>query len=189
MAEAQKSTQLATYADYAGWPEDEHWELIEGVAYAMSAPERIHQLVSFEVGFQIRRFLDQRCAIYAAPFDVRLPEKDEVDDDVITVVQPDISIICDRDKLDRKGCRGAPDWVIEILSPSTALRDMDAKRWLYERHGVKEYWIIHPTDRWLMVYTLDDQGQYGHPQMVGLDEPTVSELFEGLVIDWGFLGI
>lgn len=187
MSAAVKLQEHFTYADYARWPEDERWELIDGVAYAMAAPQRMHQLVSFEVGFQIRSYLSGKaCSIYAAPFDVRLPRGNQADEQIDTVVQPDIAIICDRRKLDDKGCRGAPDWIIEVLSPSTALKDMDKKRWLYEQHGVQEYWIIHPTDRWLMLYSLQD-GKYGFPKIVGMDEPTPSTLFPDLSIDWAFM--
>lgn len=180
--------QRFTYGDYAKWPEDERWELIDGVAYAMSSPSRLHQFISGEIVFQIRSHLsDRRCDVYAAPFDVRLPENDEADDNIVTTVQPDISVICDSDKLDNKGCRGAPDWIVEILSPSTALQDLDRKRWLYERHGVKEYWIVHPTDRWVMIYTLGDDGQYGHAQVAGMDEALGVRLFPELLIDWNFI--
>ena len=187
MHPAQNLNQLFTYGDYAQWPDDERWELIDGVPYMMAAPQRIHQLICFEVGFQIRSYLtDRRCGIYAAPFDVRLPRQNEADDDIVTTIQPDVSVICDPDKLDDKGCRGAPDWIIEVLSPSTALQDMDRKRWLYERHGVKEYWIIHPADRWVMIYTRDENGQYGHAKMAGMTEALAVSLFSELLIDWTF---
>ncbi len=178
MAEARQAKQKVTYADYCQWPDDERWELIDGVAYAMAAPSRKHQEFVVELSRQIGNFLvGNPCRVYVAPFDVRLPESGEVDDLVGTVVQPDVLVVCDSDKLDDKGCRGAPDWVIEVLSPSTALHDMDAKRWLYERHGVKEYWVIHPVDRWVMIYVL---GEHGHPRMTG---SMASVLLEGLEIE------
>jgi Uma2 family endonuclease len=177
-----------TYGDYAKWSEDERWELIDGVAYAMAAPTRMHQLVVLKLGSQIDRYLENKgCAVYPAPFDVRLPHSNDADNQIDTTVQPDLAVICDKNKLDDKGCRGAPDWVVEVLSPSTALMDMDKKRRVYELHGVKEYWIIHPTDRWLMVYTLQSDGQYGLPRMVGMDEPTAVGLFPDLHIDWAFM--
>lgn len=188
MSVAAKQEQRYTYGDYVKWPEDERWELIEGIAYAMAAPQRIHQKIVSELGRQIgNHFQGKSCEVYVAPFDVRLPYKNEMDEQVENVVQPDLTIVCDKSKLDTKGCRGTPDWVIEVLSPSTTLRDMNTKRSLYERHGVKEYWIIHPEDRWIMVYTLDAQAQYGKPSVFGMDELTQVQLFPDLHIDWSFM--
>ncbi|SJM91614.1 conserved hypothetical protein [Crenothrix polyspora] len=188
MNTAKKLQQSYTYADYCQWPEDEHWELLAGVAYAMTAPTRLHQDIVFELAGQIRNYLQGKpCKGYVAPFDVRLPCKDEADDSVDTVVQPDISVICDKTKLDKLGCRGAPDWVIEVLSPSTALKDLNTKRNLYQRHGVQEYWIIHPEDRWIMVYLLNSQTQYGQPDVFGMDDPTQVQHFPALYIDWAFM--
>jgi Uma2 family endonuclease len=188
MNTAKKLQQSYTYADYCQWPEDEHRELLDGVAYAMTAPTRLHQDIVFELAGQIRNYLQGKpCKGYVAPFDVRLPRKDEADDSVDTVVQPDISVICDKTKLDKLGCRGAPDWVIEVLSPSTALKDLNTKRNLYQRHGVQEYWIIHPEDRWIMVYLLNSQTQYGQPDVFGMDDPTQVQHFPDLYIDWAFM--
>lgn len=190
MSTAKQLQHQYTYADYSRWPEDERWELIDGVPYAMTAPQRLHQEVVFELGRQIGNYLqDKPCKGYTAPFDVRLPRRNEADEDVDTVVQPDLSVICDPSKLDRLGCRGAPDWIVEVLSPSTALKDMNAKRGLYQHHGVQEYWLIHPEDRWIMVYTLDEQGHYGQPDVFGMDEPTVVQRFPDLNIDWSFMAV
>ena len=126
---APKYEDTYTYADYLTWPEGERWELIEGVPYNMSpAPFRKHQGVVMELSRQIANFLnDKSCEVYSVPFDVRLlpdiSQEDATrvdDDDLTTVVQPDISIICDSEKLDERGCLGAPDVIIEVLSPSTA---------------------------------------------------------------------
>ncbi|MCA9712927.1 MAG: Uma2 family endonuclease, partial [Myxococcales bacterium] len=123
-----------TYGDYRQWMGDERWELIDGEAYLMSpAPKRRHQRASMGLSAQIANALEGgSCQVYAAPFDVRLPDGDEADDDVATVVQPDVVVICDPAKLDDAGCRGAPDWVVEILSPSTTARDRIDKRDLYQ---------------------------------------------------------
>jgi Uma2 family endonuclease len=177
-----------TYADYRQWPEDQRWELIDGVAYAMTAPARLHQDIVFELGRQIGNYLQGKtCKGYVAPFDVRLPHNNETDDSISTTVQPDISVICDPRKLDKLGCRGAPDWIIEVLTSSTALKDMNSKRSLYEQHGVKEYWIIHSEDRWIMVYLLNAQANYGKPEIFGMDEPTGVQLFPDLQVDWAFM--
>ncbi|MDD5392041.1 MAG: Uma2 family endonuclease [Thiothrix sp.] len=151
-----------TYADYCKWSEDERWELIDGVAYAMAAPSTTHQRVISELVRQIGNFLvGKPCEVFPAPFDVRLAATDATDDQTNNVVQPDISIICDKNKLDDKGCKGAPDWIIEVLSPSTASKDLIHKLRLYERHGVREYWVVHPVDRVVMMWTLCTDGRYG----------------------------
>ncbi|HPE62004.1 MAG: Uma2 family endonuclease [Thiothrix sp.] len=188
MSTAPQLSARYTYADYAKWPEGERWELIDGMAHAMAAPSRQHQEVVLEVGAQILQYLRGRpCCPYIAPFDVRLPRRQEADDQTDTTVQPDIAVICDHDKLDDKGCRGAPDWIIEVISPASAIMDMETKRRLYEHHGVKEYWIVHPLDHWLMVHVLDKDGKYGQFRLFGLDKPASVGLFPELEIDWGFL--
>ncbi|MBU1108741.1 MAG: Uma2 family endonuclease [Candidatus Riflebacteria bacterium] len=157
--------QHFTYGDYSQWSEDEHWELIDGVTYDMSpAPAKIHADISGELFFAFKSYLRGKpCKVYAAPFDVRFPEGDEPDKEIKSVVQPDILVVCDENKLDEKGCRGAPDLVIEILSPTTASKDCIQKRDLYERHGVKEFWTADPTNRLVHVYVLGSDGLYGRP--------------------------
>jgi Uma2 family endonuclease len=174
-----------TYGDYRGWPDDERWELIDGEAYDMSpAPTRAHQGLVLEIAAQAHAFLrDGPCQVYVAPFDVRLPRTDESDDRVDTVVQPDIATICDPAKLDDAGCRGAPDWIVEVLSPRTAAKDQRQKRDAYERAGVREYWLVHPTDRTLMIYRLAD-GAYGRPEVQPLAGETAVAAIDGLRIVW-----
>jgi Uncharacterized protein conserved in cyanobacteria len=174
-----------TYADYLQWPNEVRYELIDGQAYAMApAPTRLHQEVVGELFRQIADALESGpCRPYLAPFDVRLPRGDESDDDVDTVVQPDMAVFCDPAKLDERGARGAPDWVIEVLSPATASRDQIVKRALYERVGVREYWLVHPTDRLLMIYLLEG-GSYGKPIVQELREHTACHVLPQVVIDW-----
>lgn len=177
-----------TYGDYKTWRDDERWELIGGVPYRMGpAPTRLHQQIVLELGRQIANFLREReCEVYLAPFDVRLPGNDEADDAVDTIVQPDISVICDSTKLDEAGCRGAPDWIIEVLSPATAAKDQIYKRDLYEHHGVREYWLVHPTDGTITVYRLMD-GQYGKPEISETQGRLSASVLAGLEIDWAML--
>jgi len=162
MAEAalKLENEHYTYADYLTWDDDKRWEIIAGVVYAMSpAPSPQHQALCLELGRQLANYLlDKACQAFAAPFDVRLPKFPEADDAATdTVVQPDLVVICDPKKIDKRGCRGAPDMVIEILSPHTAKKDSVIKTALYERHGVKEYWIVQPFDGLILVRLLDPE--------------------------------
>jgi Uma2 family endonuclease len=175
-----------TYREYCAWPEGERWELIDGVAYDMSpAPAQKHQALSIELGRQIANFLQGKsCRVYIAPFDVLLPDSsDQDDDDVPTVVQPDIVVVCDKSRLSEMGCRGAPDWIVEILSPSTNVKDQREKLSLYERHGVKEYWVVHPSDKTVMAYVSGPAGGYGKPRVYGNDEKAEPVTLPGLSID------
>lgn len=177
-----------TYADALTWPEDERWELIDGEAYAMTAPSRAHQTVVGELFIQIGSFLRGKpCLPFVAPFDIRLPRGQEADKDIRTVLQPDIAVICDRDKLDDRGCRGAPDWVIEVLSPSTAAKDQIQKLAIYEWAGVREVWLVHPADRVVSVYTLDAEQRYGKPAIHETAGSLAPALFPDLLIDWGLV--
>ncbi len=154
--------ETCTYSDYLRYTEDDRFELIAGEVYDMSpAPSRRHQEVSGELFKQIAVFLTGKsCRVYSAPFDVRLSEADETEEETSTVVQPDISVICDHKKLDDKGCKGAPDFIAEIISPSTASKDNITKAALYEKHGVKEYWIVHPLDNIIVIRRLGENGKY-----------------------------
>lgn len=151
-----------TYADYLKWQFDESVELIKGKLYQMSpAPRRAHQRAVSQLLIDVGTYLDDKtCQIYTAPFDVRLPVRNERKPDQLhTVVQPDICVICDTAKLDDAGCLGAPDWVIEVTSPRTIKKDFNEKFNLYEQSGVREYWIVVPREDFVHVYTLED-GKY-----------------------------
>jgi Uma2 family endonuclease len=182
---ALKLEDRFTYGDYLNWDDDERWELIDGVAYNMSpAPRPIHQRVLADLIRQFATFfLGKPCQVYPAPFDVRLPETDESDDQIATVVQPDLSVICDSNKVDNAGCKGAPDLIIEILSPGTAGRDLKIKFLCYEKAGVREYWIVDPIEKTVQVFNLGENGSYGRPSVyIETDQPHVG-IFPGLIID------
>lgn len=174
-----------TYEDLSTWPEDERWELIDGVAYDMSpAPLRVHADISKALLVAFELYLRGKpCKVYYAPFDVRLPLEEEPDNQVKNVVQPDLLVVCDEKKLDEKGCRGAPDLVIEILSPTTASRDCIQKRALYERHGVKEFWTVDPANRLVHVYLLGSDGSYGRSNVYGDSDVVKVSIFDDLQID------
>jgi Uma2 family endonuclease len=174
-----------TYKDYLSWPDNEQWELIHGIPYAMSpAPTRIHQQVSLAFERIIDEFLkDTSCEMYHAPLDVRLPEAGESDETNVTVVQPDILVVCDSHKLDDKGCSGPPDFIIEIMSESTAAKDMNEKLFLYEDHGVKEYWIVDIWDKTIKTYILDKNNTYLPPHLYFKTEKVEVKTLPGLIID------
>ncbi len=119
------------------------------------------------------------CRLYLAPFDVRLPEGQEEDTKIKTVVQPDLTVICDRAKLDNKGCKGAPDLAIEITSPHTAAKDAKVKLGLYEKVGIREFWLVHPLDAIVMVFTLDNNGKYGKPDVFTTANQVPVGIFSG----------
>jgi Uma2 family endonuclease len=177
--------QRYTYGDYLKWPDEERWEIIDGIAYNMTpAPSVQHQRIITELTRQFANYFQGKtCEVFVAPFDIRLPQGEEKDEAIDTVVQPDIVIICDPGKLDEKGCRGGPDLVVEIISPSTVQRDLKVKMDLYERVGVKEYWIVHPSDKTVMVFTLGQIGRYGRPEILTKDDRLKTILFAGLTID------
>ena len=162
-----------TFADYLSWDEDERIEIIDGEAFMMATPSRIHQEISGELFRQLANFLEgKQCRVYPAPFGVRLFARDgDGPEDVDTLVEPDISVVCDRSKLDQHGCKGAPEMVIEILSPSTLRHDRLVKLNLYDQAGVLEYWIVDPQNRAVQVFRRDGGAalriceEYGHTQV------------------------
>lgn len=181
----KKSGEKYRYKDYITWPDNERWELIDGVAYNMSpAPSTEHQRILRKLLLQIGNFLiDKTCEVFGAPFDVRLPDGDEKDEDIDKVVQPDLAVICDPSKLDDKGCRGTPDLIIEIISPHTAAKDMKEKFFLYERHGVREYWIVHPYDRIAMVFRLGKDNKYERHDVYTCEDRVTVGILKDLIID------
>ncbi len=175
-----------TYGEYHRWRDDARYELIDGVAYAMApAASRIHQEVLLELARQVANaLLGHPCCAFIAPFNVRLRKGDEADDEIDTVVQPDLAVICDPAKLDAHGCRGAPDWVVEVLSPATAGHDH-----ILKRAGIREYWLVHPVDRIVTIYRLED-GRYGVPEVRELEGRQRVPVLPEVEIDWtSFAGI
>ncbi|RZT00696.1 Uma2 family endonuclease [Cuneatibacter caecimuris] len=152
MATPQK--QVYTEADYYALPEDVRAELIDGQIYYHTAPSRVHQKISGTLYYKIRDYIESKngtCEVYPAPFAVKLKE------DRKTIVEPDISVICDRSKLTDKGCTGAPDWIVEIVSPGNSSHDYVQKLNLYLDAGVKEYWIVNPMEQNIFVYYLEKE--------------------------------
>jgi Uma2 family endonuclease len=170
-----------TYADYKEWELDpgERYELIDGVAFAMAAPNTEHQLIVSNLNGEFYNFLKgKKCKVIPAPFDVRLfYEEDESDD---TVVQPDLVVVCDPEKLGKEGCNGAPDLVIEVLSPSNSAIEMHRKLDLYQDAGVREYWVIDPEQKLIEAFRLNN-GHY-EPSILRIGGILQSALFPGLSI-------
>ncbi|CAD5278849.1 MULTISPECIES: Uma2 family endonuclease [unclassified Imperialibacter] len=177
-------TKKVTYADYLTWPDGERWEIIDGMPYNMSpAPSRRHQKISGTIHFHLQNFLrNKKCEVYASPFDVRLSEDYSQEELVENVVQPDLSVFCDKNKLDEKGAIGAPDLVVEILSPSTSKKDMSEKLLLYQKFEVKEYWVVDPEGEDVRVFVLDENGRFYLFSILKKEEALKSKLFSGLTI-------
>ncbi len=185
---AERDAEPHSYGEYLSWPEDLRYELIDGTAYLMSpAPSLDHQEIAGEIYFQLRQSLKgSNCHPYIAPLDVRLPKADEADEDIDTVLQPDVLVVCDETMLDSKGVRGAPDFVVEVVSPGTAFHDHQRKRAIYERAGVKEYWLVDPVERFITIYRLGEAG-YGKPDIQPLEAATAVAVLPKVVIEWDHL--
>lgn len=174
-----------SYADYLAMPKDERIEIINGIPYDMSpAPSTKHQEVSMNLSYQLMDFFRTKdCQVFAAPFDVRLFSEEKNDEKVHNVVQPDLSVICDKSKLDEKGCCGSPDFIIEILSPSSAKMDKMIKRNLYEKAQVKEYWIVDPQNELIEIYHLDKDNLYRKPLFFSTEDVIESISYKGLKME------
>ncbi len=173
-----------TYADYLMWRFKERVELIRGKLFRMSpAPGLRHQQISREISRMLFNFFHQKtCQVFAAPFDVRLPLSRDKGEDT-TVVQPDLCVVCDPAKLDERGCAGAPDLIVEILSPGNSSREMNVKFRLYEEAGVREYWIVSPAEKAAFIFVLNNEGVFIGLAPVTVDAQLRSSVFPELTID------
>ena len=182
----KRDTNYHTYADYLAWSATYGDEVIDGTAYVREppSPSYSHQGMVLELGHQLVVALQGKpWRAFVAPLDVRLPKSTEEDDQIDTVVQPDVFIVCDLRKIDARGVRGAPDWIAEVLSPGTARHDKHVKVPVYERAGVRELWLIDTLDRTLTLYRLE-AGHYGPPTFLGLKGQTPLTAVPGVTIDW-----
>lgn len=174
-----------SYAHYLNWLFEDRLELIKGKIYKMSpAPSRLHQKVSMNIAHAFANFLKGKpCDVYTAPFDVRFPKKSKADKDIYTVLQPDLCVICDKSKLDDRGCLGAPDLVIEILSPGNNKKELLYKYKAYEEFGVTEYWIVSFNDQTILKYTLNSDGRYEPSKIFTLGEEVGSSVLTEFVLN------
>ncbi|MBC7874204.1 MAG: Uma2 family endonuclease [Ferruginibacter sp.] len=183
--EEPDSSLTYTYADYLQWKFEERLELFRGKIFKLSSTNTKHQDISRNILVPMAVFLKKMpCKVFAAPFDVRLPVKNrKKDNEVITVVQPDVCIVCDELKLDSRGCWGAPDLVVEILSPGNSKKEIRLKHELYEEAGVKEYWIVNPIEENIVVFVLNEEGKFSGLKMYASDDTIHSFAVPGLNIN------
>lgn len=174
-----------SYAHYLNWLFDDRVELINGKIFKMSpAPSPYHQQISIRIASELFLFLKSNdCQVYTAPFDVRFPTESKADKDIYTVLQPDICVICNRAKLDDRGCIGAPDIVVEILSPGNNKTELLNKYNVYQEFGVKEYWVISPAEKTFLKYTLDNSGKYQPSKLFTLSEKVTSAVLPGFELN------
>ena len=179
-----KERERYSDADCLTWDEKDRIEIIDGEAFMMSPPNLTHQRISRRLTSQIDAFLQgKECELFYAPFGVRLFEKDgDRPEDVDTLVEPDLSVICDKNKLDDAGCKGAPDFIIEIMSPSNRRHDKVTKLNLYQRAGVREYWIVSPEMQTIEVFLLED-GFLKPKEFYGRDDQAKVTVLEGCQVD------
>ena len=173
-----------SYADYLTWQLDEMVEIIKGKLFKMTAaPSRLHQKVAGKLYYHLYGFLaGNPCEVYIAPFDVRFSKASTKNEDIYTVVQPDICVICDKDKLDEAGCIGAPDLIVEVLSPGNNKKETHHKYEVYQEFGVKEYWIIQPIEQTLMIYTLQN-GRYVPSRLKTSGDVVTSSVLPGFSLN------
>ena len=186
MTVTKRDAHYHTYADYLVWSRTYGDELINGTAYVREPPSPTwsHQMIVGELHRQIATALKGKpYRVCVAPLDIRLPKSTEEDDQVDTVVQPDIFIVGDLQKIDARGLRGAPDWLAEVLSPSTARHDRIVKLPAYERAGVREVWLVDPSDRSLSIYRLA-AGHYGRATVLELKGQTQLTAVANVTVDW-----
>jgi Uma2 family endonuclease len=182
-------SQRYSYADYLSWMDDKRRELYDGIVHDLfGAPTSLHAIISANLLSIVNWFIKKRkgkCKIFHAPFDVCLPKNGETaDDEIFTVVQPDICVVCDPEKIGEKGCLGAPDLVVEVQSPSTAKHDLNEKFNLYEEAGVKEYWVVFPKEKSLLVFLMQENGKFTNGTLYDYDKGKVPvSIFKGLKID------
>jgi len=177
-----------SYADYITWKFDDALELIKGKVMLMSpAPNVYHQDIATNLTALLHNFFkDKKCRVYVAPFDVRLYDRKKsilASQDIHTVVQPDLCVICQPEILDKQGCNGAPDWIIEILSKGTAKRDITIKYELYQQSGVSEYWLVYPEEQTVHQFVLDENGCYQLKQMYTEGDIARPQLFPELGVE------
>lgn len=179
-----KENKKYTYADYLTWPENEQWEVFEGVPYMQAAPSWQHQAISGELYRQFANHLQGKgCQAFTSPFDLRLPNGEEQDKETTNVFQPDIVVICDKNRLKGTGYFGTPALIIEISSPSTSRTDRVLKFNKYEKAGVKEYWIVDPDGKYVNIFTLQEDKRYGRPESYTEENKVKVSVFPDLLID------
>jgi len=179
-----QENKLYTYSDYLTWPENERWELMEGVPYMQAAPSWQHQAITFELGRQFGNYLLGRpCRVFTAPFDLIILDDDIEEDKSRNVVQPDLLVVCNKSGLKGTGYFGVPDLIIEVCSPSTMRNDKVLKFNKYEKAGVKEYWIVEPEGKFISVFTLQENNRYGRPDIYTESDKVNVNIFEDLIID------
>jgi Uma2 family endonuclease len=170
-----------SYSNYLNWLFPERVELIAGRIFKMSpAPSSFHQVITGKIYRRLGNFLErQSCKVFISPFDVRFPKESKADKDVFTVLQPDICVICDKSKIDARGCIGAPDLVVEVLSPGNTRMELLNKYRVYEEFGVKEYWVVSQSDQSILIYTLNEMGKFQPSKIFTLSEKITSTVLPG----------
>ena len=180
----KRKQQRYSYADYLTWDDDNRYEIIDGEVFDMTSPNFTHQSISGELFRQMANFFeDKPCKVISAPFDVILTKNAKKDEEIFTVVQPDIMVVCDPKKIEERGIVGAPDLVVEIISPSTSSKDNIIKRRIYEQAGVKEFWLISPLERLIRVNKLGKDGLFGREDIYDDTAEIAIAQFAGLSID------